>query len=469
MSTLQVSSLLCRGLCYYLYLRRYGLLDNDGSSVGSTSQPRPLCSASSSPHSYKLWDCIDILDLEPALSQKLPLKSVASLVKNLKSTLGKANDKCDAIDAILEYVGCADACSDLVECHSLLQSILELLRVSATLFVRIALQFETSENVEIIRNLRTEFPQKPNFDTNQSTWLEAFADIPFARSGQTLGEEDSSRVNPKTRKLYAESLSLEETLLGLMKRFYTLQRSEQIRAKGSSMSSPANTYEAHPQPRATIQWDLEATLIEADKKELDRIRDDLLMMQSLQHSFSSEVVKSKDPLDETEANISSARMYTQESSVALVGSARTRSRTWTLEGGIFGAFCGAITGLLAGPVGAAVGIAAGGALGGVTGQALKSRQRNQLAQLEESLQHRISPQTPSHTHLATTYRKYGENDLRSFESDSHIGPMSDAETTSHQDNQRFREQRDSGSDVRRPRQCRIAGCATLPVTFPTFV
>eukprot|EP01055_Gregarina_sp_Pseudo9_P001294 Gregarina_sp_Pseudo_9__1293@NODE_1861_length_1290_cov_7_842526_g1727_i0_p1_GENE_NODE_1861_length_1290_cov_7_842526_g1727_i0NODE_1861_length_1290_cov_7_842526_g1727_i0_p1_ORF_typecomplete_len411_score67_11DUF1269/PF06897_12/1_5e05DUF3482/PF11981_8/2_6e03DUF3482/PF11981_8/0_0037DUF456/PF04306_13/0_0016Glyzipper_Omp/PF13488_6/0_0022DUF3472/PF11958_8/0_034SNARE_assoc/PF09335_11/0_032Glyzipper_YMGG/PF13441_6/0_18TraT/PF05818_12/0_29YtxH/PF12732_7/1e04YtxH/PF12732_7/4e03YtxH/PF12732_7/9_5e02YtxH/PF127 len=406
MNKIEISSQLCRGLCYYLYLKRFGIiLDTD-----SVSNREPVIE-------HKLWDCIEILDLDPA--QSVPLRNVVALVKNLKTTLVKAQDKCNAVDSIISYAESVGYL-DTIECRALLQSLLDLLRVSATLYIQIAIQFENPENIEMIKQLPNVFPTRADFGIDSTPWLEEFADVPFSHWN------DSVKSDPRRCKLRSEALSLEELFVELMERFYAIQKSDRVKASRQGATGTGR----HAQ--VAIQWDLETTLKEAEKRELVKIQEDLQMMHSLQAQFSSQVDRARDPLDSSENNLNSTRIHTQESSLALVNAARARSRTWTLEGGALGVVCGAITGLLAGPVGAVIGGAAGGALGTMTGQALRSRKRQQLNRVEQNLSRR------------------GDAMWHSGETDDLVSAEERPETAPRE-------------AVMQPRT--IAGCAGMPVTF----
>eukprot|EP01053_Blabericola_migrator_P000749 Blabericola_migrator_1__748@NODE_1186_length_5187_cov_125_914258_g807_i0_p4_GENE_NODE_1186_length_5187_cov_125_914258_g807_i0NODE_1186_length_5187_cov_125_914258_g807_i0_p4_ORF_typecomplete_len222_score39_13DUF1269/PF06897_12/8_6e06DUF456/PF04306_13/0_001Glyzipper_Omp/PF13488_6/0_011DUF3482/PF11981_8/0_0091TraT/PF05818_12/0_011Phage_holin_2_4/PF16082_5/0_028DUF1043/PF06295_12/8_8e02DUF1043/PF06295_12/5e03DUF1043/PF06295_12/1_NODE_1186_length_5187_cov_125_914258_g807_i044155080 len=185
------------------------------------------------------------------------------------------------------------------------------------------------------------------------------------------------------------------------------------------------------EPRAAIRWDLNATLEESERREMFRIRDDLKLVQSLQESLSTEVSKAANPLDQTESAVGATQMTTRQSNMALVQSAKDASKTWTFEGGAFGAVCGGIAGLLAGPAGAVVGLAAGGAFGTWTGKALKDRRASQLSEIEKQLEQ------PQRTRADT-------NCLLAVEGQQPSRPP---------------------EEVKPPLQRGVVGCSTLPVSF----
>eukprot|EP01056_Protomagalhaensia_sp_Gyna25_P000825 Protomagalhaensia_sp_Gyna_25__824@NODE_139_length_4936_cov_50_921789_g109_i0_p3_GENE_NODE_139_length_4936_cov_50_921789_g109_i0NODE_139_length_4936_cov_50_921789_g109_i0_p3_ORF_typecomplete_len418_score66_95DUF1269/PF06897_12/8_4e06DUF3482/PF11981_8/8_7e06Sporozoite_P67/PF05642_11/0_0015DUF456/PF04306_13/0_0029TraT/PF05818_12/0_0048DUF3040/PF11239_8/0_16DUF3040/PF11239_8/1_3e02Glyzipper_Omp/PF13488_6/0_011Prominin/PF05478_11/0_74Prominin/PF05478_11/0_94DUF4126/PF13548_6/0_1WEMBL/PF05701_11/3_4e0 len=350
-----IGSAACRGLCYYLYLKRYGV-HNDPAE----QPPNRLMT---------LWECMQLLDLDVRTAPK----NIGVLLRSLRTTLAKAQDKINDIRSVTSYadsVGCLDS----IECRQLYRSTLDLLRVSATLYIQVALELDAPENIELIRTLPQRFPERPGLS---GQWLAGFSGVPFIHIDGKLYKD------PRKQKLYKEALSLEATLLKAMHDFYDSQTQTPRATRGGTRCP---TFPTSHQPQASIRWDLDSTFQVSEHRELQRIQDDLQMVKSLQEALANEVEKSRDPLDQTESNMGNSRNQCRQVNMELIASARERSRSWTLEAGAVGAVCGAVAGLLAGPAGAVVGLAAGGALGGATGQALKTRQRQQLTELEERLQ-----------------------------------------------------------------------------------
>eukprot|EP01054_Gregarina_sp_Poly1_P009942 Gregarina_sp_Poly_1__9941@NODE_655_length_6925_cov_131_526684_g303_i1_p3_GENE_NODE_655_length_6925_cov_131_526684_g303_i1NODE_655_length_6925_cov_131_526684_g303_i1_p3_ORF_typecomplete_len293_score39_07WEMBL/PF05701_11/0_042_NODE_655_length_6925_cov_131_526684_g303_i145235401 len=288
MQNIEVNSQLCRGLCYYLYLKRFGII-----LVDTGTEFSGIDGGGSS----RLWDCLVSLNLDG--QTKAPLRTITCHIKDLKVTLIKAQDKLGTIYSTLEFANTV-ASLDIIECRTQLQALLDLLQVSVTLYIKIALQFESNENVEIIRHLPGVFPVQRNFSLGPERWLHEFEDVPFTQRHDR---------DPRKNKLHAETLALERVLLKTLDDFYQIQNLDCVKAASYRQSVPVSSLDLKT---ISIQWDMGATLLNTEKQELHKIRDDLRLMQSLQETFSGEVNNAKGSLEHTETNLNQARGHSQE-------------------------------------------------------------------------------------------------------------------------------------------------------------
>lgn len=133
--------------------------------------------------------------------------------------------------------------------------------------------------------------------------------------------------------------------------------------------------------------DLDAETAEMRAEQTSQILKDMQNLKQIQQTIAEVTEEQSENLGLIEDNVSGMRENTANGGHEVANAARSKSRSWTIKGGLGTSAVGAVVGLACGgPVGAAIGAAAGGGVGGLSGKFLKKKYRQGVDSAEAALQ-----------------------------------------------------------------------------------